>query len=497
MLPAVLLCIAVAPAVQDTVQENQAHAERPLLRVVSFNDLEGTLLADDGREVAARLKASLDASREECGCPTLAVAAGGQLSGTLVADLGYGSAVIEAMSLFGLDAAMFGAPDLAWPRDTIQRRATEATFPWVVTNVFDRAAGARPVWMRSSVVTEIAGRRVAIVGYLSPAMAARASSDDLETFDVRPAVQGLRNMIERERERGADIVILLGQAGSACSVRGCDQALFDLAHEVSGLVDVIIAGGDGLVIDTIVAGVPLVQALGQGQGWVVADLLESGSYVRWHTKVERVALDGAVDSAVASVVARYGAEVDSIAGRVVARVRLPMPKQPGPSALSRLVADTFRNVGRADVAMVPLDMFGAGLEAGQVSYGDLFRVLPMRRQLMVVEMTGDEITEAIESAVAGFTPTMELSGVTVRYDRSHDLGKRVREVRLLDGRKIRGKDVYSVAVPDVLTRGPDAIAPASSGHLVGLPGVDALARYLPRLPQPVEPPRTVRIEAVD
>ena len=174
-----------------------------------------------------------------------------------------------------------------------------------------------------------------------------------------------------------------------------------------------------------------------------------------------------------------------------------MPKKPGPSSLSRLVADAFRNVGRADVALVPLDMLATGLEAGQVSYGDLFRVLPLRRQLIVVEMTGNEITDAIELAVAGFTPTMELSGVTVRFDRSRDPGKRVREVRLLDGSKIRGKDVYSVAVPDVLTRGSDAIAPAPSEGSSGPPGVDVLAQYLPRLPQPVEPPRTVRFEPVD
>ena len=267
---------------------NQAHAERPVLRVVSFNDLDGTLLSDDGRAVAAELKASLDASRAECGCPTLAVAAGGQLSGTLVADLGYGRAVIDAMNLFDLDAAMLGPRDLAWPRDTVKHRTTEATFPWVVTNVFDRAAGARPVWMRSSVVVEIAGRSVAILGYLSPVMAARARSDDMGTLDVRPAVDGLGRMVERARERGADIVILLAQAGSACTARGCDKELFDLAHEVSGLVDVIIAGGDGLVIDTVVAGVPVVQALGQGRGWAVADLLESGSQMTWHTKVAQL-----------------------------------------------------------------------------------------------------------------------------------------------------------------------------------------------------------------
>ena len=536
MLPAVLLCAAVASVAQDTAhvvavattdvdgratawnnpaitphpggltraarlvdreRSNPAHAEQPVLRIVSFNDLDGTLQTDDGRAVAARLKSSLDASRAECGCATLAVAAGGQLSGTLVADMDYGRSVIDAMNLFDLDAATLGAPDLAWPRDTLRRRAAEATFPWVVTNVFDRTAGARPLWMRSSIVTEVAGRRVAIIGYLSPAIAARSRSDDIRTLDVRPAADAIGPVVALERERGADLVVLLAQAGSACAVRGCDEELFDLAREVSGLVDVIIAGGDGVSIDTVVAGVPVVQALGQGRGWAVADLLESGSGMPWRTKVEQLDHDGAVDSAVASVVVRHAEAVDSIVGRVVARVRLPMPWQPTPSSLSRLVADAFRNYGRADLALLPLDMLGAGLEAGQVSYGDLLGVLPMRRQLTVVEMTGNQITDAIELAVLGFTPTMELSGARVRYDPGRDPGKRVREVRLVDGRKIGGRDVYSVAVPDVLTRGPNAIAPASSGHPSGTLGVDVLARYLTRLPQPIEPPRDVRLELAD
>lgn len=472
-------------------RNDPAHIERPVLRIVSFNDLDGALL------VAARLKAALDASRAACGCATLAVAAGGQLSGTLVADMGHGRSVIDAMNLFDLDAATLGAGDLAWSRDTLERRMTEATFPWVVTNMFDRAAGARPLWMRSSVVIEIAGRRVAILGYLSPAMAARARSDGIGTFDVRQAAEALGPVVEWERDLGADLVVLLAQAGSACSVSGCDEELFDLAHEVSGLVDLIIAGGDGVAIDTVVAGVPVVQALGQGRGWAVADLLESRNGTPWRLGVERLDDGGAVDSVVAAVVARHAEEVDSLARRVVARVRLPMPKSRRPSSLSRLVADAFRNVGRTDLALVPLDMLGAGLEAGRVRYGDLFQVLPMRRQLTVVEMTGDEFTEVMERAVSGTVPTMEVSGVTVRYDLGRDPGHRVREVRLLDGRKIRGKDVYSVAVPDVMTHGPDAVAPASSGRPSGLLDVDVLALYLTRLPQPVEPPRTLRLEPID
>ncbi len=471
--------------------------ERPVLRIVSFNDLDGVLLAADGRAVAARLEAALDASRAACDCATLAVAAGGQLSGTLVADMGHGRSVIDALNLFDLDAAMLGQRDLAWSRDTLERRTTEAMFPWVVTNVFDRVAGARLMWMRSSIVTEIADRRVAILGYLSPAMAARARSEDIGTLDVRPAIDGLRSVIERERERGADIVILLAQAGSACSVRGCDEELFELAHEVSGMVDLIIAGGDGVAIDTVIAGVPVVQALGQGRGLAVVDLLEFPNGTPWRIGVERLAEGGAVDSAVAAVVARHAEEMDSVVQRVVAQVRLPMPKRRRPSSLSRLVADAFRNAGRTDFALVPLDMLGAGLEAGRIRYSDLFQVLPMRRQLTVVEMTGDEFTEVVERAVSGTVPTMEVSGATVRYDLRRDPGKRVREVRLLDGRKIRGKDVYSVAVPDVMIHGPDAIARAASGRPSGLLDVDVLAQYLARLPQPVEAPRNVRLEQID
>ena len=263
------------------------------------------------------------------------------------------------------------------------------------------------------------------------------------------------------------------------------------------MVDLIIAGGDGVALDTVVAGVPVVQALGQGRGLAVIDLLESPSGTPWSIEVERLTEAGPVDSAVAAVVARHAGEMDSLVQRFVARVRLPMPKRRRPSSLSRLVADAFRNVARADLALVPLDMLGTGLEAGRVRYGDLFQVLPMRRQLTVVEMTGDEFTEAMERAVSGTVPTMEVSGATVRYDLGRDPGKRVREVRFLDGRKIRGKDVYSVAVPDVMTHGPDAIAPASAGRLSGLLDVDALARYLARLPQPVEPPRNLRFEQID
>ena len=95
-----------------------------------------------------------------------------------------------------------------------------------------------------------------------------------------------------------------------------------------------------------------------------------------------------------------------------------------------------------------------------------------------MEGASSHTPEALVNALAALRPyTSGRLIVLFGAGGDRDPGKRVREVRLLDGRKIRGKDVYSVAVPDVLTRGSDAIAPAPSEGSSGPPGVDVLPAH--------------------
>jgi 2',3'-cyclic-nucleotide 2'-phosphodiesterase/3'-nucleotidase len=473
--------------------------QRPLVRVFAISDLRGTLVAQDGTVPLAALKVAIDSSSAACSCPTLLVSAGDQLQGTPTADLQRGRPVVAALNRLGLAVSTLGPADLAWSLDTLARRAEESDFEWVNANVIGRDGGARPVWLRSSRVLEVGQLRIGVVGFLSPTLFHQSRTRDLASLEAGAAAT-IPAVADRLREQGkADVILLLAQAEQRCVVGGCTEELFGLAESLRGHVDLILAGGAATVIDTVVGGVPIVQAPGLGRGWAQVDLVPGPEGWEWRSAVLTPSAPSRTDSTMVALARQAQSEADGVLQRNVARVRLPMPVSHGPSALSLLVADAFRNAERADVGLVPLDMLAAGLEAGPTTYGDLLQVFPNEVRVVAADLSGATLTALVERALEATAPSLDISGATVRYDERRRAGDRVRSIRLLDGRTVRDEDVYSVALPETMLRSPwmsRTIVPARapSGDLAD---VDAVVRYLSLLPQPVDPPRKDRFHSND
>jgi hypothetical protein len=101
----------------------------------------------------------------------------------------------------------------------------------------------------------------------------------------------------------------------------------------------------------------------------------------------------------------------------------------------------------------------------------------------------------LEESLGETGPTLNLAGLTVRWDRAARPGKRIRELKFIDGRPFRGNATYALALTQPL---------AESGRLPSLARLrlepaavrdrDAVAAYLRRLPQPVQPPAPARFE---
>ena len=82
----------------------------------------------------------------------------------------------------------------------------------------------------------------------------------------------------------------------------------------------------------------------------------------------------------------------------------------------------------------------------------------------------------------------------VRWDSTAARGRRVKEVRLPDGRRLDDKRQYTLAVPDFLAQGGETygILTRYPQDPIGLLDLDAFLSYLRRMPQPVQPPADPR-----
>ncbi|MEX0690784.1 MAG: 5'-nucleotidase C-terminal domain-containing protein [Gemmatimonadales bacterium] len=166
----------------------------------------------------------------------------------------------------------------------------------------------------------------------------------------------------------------------------------------------------------------------------------------------------------------------------LARVRVPLAGTGvEESRLGNLVADAVRNAGRADIGLVPQALLRGGLAAGDVYAADIGRVVADTGMVTGI-VEGSVILALLEAAVTGSAPAVAVSGLRVRWEpgRARD---RIREVRLLNDQRLESNRTYLVAAPV----GVIVALTERAGTLA-----EALAAYLPRMPQPVEPPAVGR-----
>src|SRR5881398_2259255 len=365
-----------------------------LLRVLAINDFHGALEPQvlpwsAGRPVggAAALKPWLDSLARGCFCTTIRLDAGDEMQGTPVSNFNFGRPAIAALNAFGIDAAAIGNHEFDWTVDTLRARMAEAHYRFLAANITDSAGSARPDWAEPFNVIERGGVRVAVIGLALPATPETTSPRNVRGLAFGNGAQAVRRVLPQARA-AADYVIVLAHVGAFCDGDGaavplgpaaCHGEIIDLARSLdSGSVDLIVSGHTHSLVNTVVNGIPIVQARSSGAGIALVDFVRvsAAGVVRREVRArietpfaDRIHLDPALVDALRL----SQASVSVITDRPVARFGTELRRTGAEHGLGRLIADAQRNIAKADVALVNNGGIRADVAAGLATYGDLYR----------------------------------------------------------------------------------------------------------------------------
>lgn len=481
----------------------QPPRDTTVLRIFSINDLHGALeprmISGAGRVGGlAVIKRLMDSLAALCDCPDLRLDGGDEMQGTLASNLEHGRATILAMNRLGIDAAAIGNHEFDWSVDTLQRRMAESRYPWLAANIVDSATGERPAWAIPWRMLDAGGLKVGVVGYVTPetpSIVKRGNLDGLRFLGP----EALREPLEQVRRQQPDLVVILAHEGLGCtSDTSCSGPIFDLARQLdSTRVDLIVAGHWDRLVNTRVNGITILLAGSRGRAVAVTDVVRTavgGRELRSRIIIPYADSIGS-DSGMAALVLEARHRTDSLANQPVASLKIPMPRGGNQFPLGNLMADAFRNALRTDIAITNNGGIRAGLPAGPVGYAQVFEVDPFGNQLVRLRLTGRQVRELIEAALVRGSPSAHVAGLRATWDSSRPAGRRVREIRLLNGRRLDDRATYTLATSDFLAGGKDgfdllAAIPAES---TGITTLEAIVTYLRRLPQPVAPPEDARL----
>jgi 5'-nucleotidase len=393
---------------------------------------------------------------------------GDQFQGTLFYTYYKGKLAAEMMNKLGYDGMTVGNHEFDDGPEVLAAFVDAVNFPILMSNADVTQEPLLADKIAKSTIIERGGEKIGMIGLTPQDTGDLASPGDNVTFsDPIAAVQG---EVDKMTAMGVNKIIVLSHSGY-----GVDQAV---AAGTTG-VDVIVGGHTNTLLSnsnddaagpypTMVGDTAIVQAYAYGKflGELNVTFNDAGEITA--TTGDTISIDGTVaeDAQTVARIAEMAAPLEEIRNKVVASTAAPIN---GDRATCRvmecemgnLVADAMLDrVADQGVTIAIANSGGlrSSIDAGDVTMGEVFTVLPFQNTLSTFEVTGETVVAALENGVseieevAGRFP--QVAGITFTVDPAAEVGSRISDV-MVGGVAIDLAATYGVVSNNYVRGGGD------------------------------------------
>jgi len=420
---------------------------------------------------------------------TLLVDAGDAWQGTYISNENKGQAITQIMSLLKYDAQAVGNHDFDWGQDVLRQRTQEASFPFLCANCADQS-GAVPSYLKPYAVKDLGVVKVAMIGLILPGAASIIKDTSIAGLRFLPLAETVRKYLPEMKQK-ADLMVAITHVGLEPLVLEGDRALATAVPEL----DVIVGGHShtALRAATTVGTTIIVQT-----GAYTANLGDLELVIDPATKKvaaaptrsnELISVAG-TGGAKSDVVQRIQAIVDErkavgkkYTERIVGRIVSPLDNPRAECGLGNMIADGLLEYGRSqnwksDVAFYNMGGVRAPLPAGEITYGQLYQVLPFTNVVMSLDMTGKQLRAVFEAA-SGSAGRLHVGGASFAYHFENPAGQRLLNATV-GGKPLDDTKLYRVVTIDYLFGGGDGHTEFkdATNPIYGDIEVDAVSAYM-------------------
>lgn len=428
LTPLVLLILSLisAPGGGAAIPANRAH-----VTILATTDLHGHILPEDyytNRPAAVGLAKAATIIKEarKTNPDLLLLDSGDTIQGTPLLyyhntrDDGPVDPMMLAMNTLHYDAMTVGNHEYNFGLKVLEKARREASFPFLSANTYD--AGTDRTHYTPYIIKEVEGVRVGILGLTTPGIPAWENKENYAGLEFHETVAEARKWVRvlHEKEH-ADLVVVAMHMGleedlatgeiSPGQVEN-ENAAVRIATDVPG-IDVILMGHTHREVPSVyINGVLLTQADKWADRVARVDvyLEKSGGHWRITAKGARTFATTdqvAPDPEIARLVEPYERETQSWLGRVIGVSQKELSAsgaQFADSAILDLVQRVQLDAGHADVSMVAVFNPGARIPKGDVTVRDIAGIYTYENTLVVLEVTGQQLKDALEHSALYFRP---------------------------------------------------------------------------------------------
>lgn len=478
---------------------------------------DGTAVEEGGLQI---FSAYLSILRQDNPGGVLLIDSGDIFQGTLAANITEGAFMIDAYNYLGYQAVAVGNHEFDYgpvgpavmasapgddPLGALKARIAQAKFPFLAGNVLEAASGVRPRWLGNdgSILLELKGVKVGLVGLITPTTPQVTNPVNVASLKFGALAPSALQAAQRLRERGATVLIGIAHAGGRCSsvedpsdLSSCDLDNGEIFEMIRGLpegtFDGILAGHTHSSLGHFVNGMPVVETWGLGRHFSVIDLSidpKTKRVLRGETRLrplipicERVDAErggcnpkgladgkGLVPAVFMGREVKRDLKLEELMRPTLVRLaeeqrrplglsapRLLGRNYDGESALGDFLADSLREMEKADVSLLNAGGLRADLPAGELTYGDVYEVMPFENAVATLSLNADELNRLLRAAYGSRKGVFPVSGLAIELSPCPGEG-RLRSFALGGGRALSANKRYKVVLPDFLARGGDGL----------------------------------------
>jgi len=442
--------------------------------ILSFNDFHSMIYHNKVYNVPGMvlfMNAILSEIKKHGKDNIVLVSGGDNYQGTIVSEDTRGAPVSDMFRKLGVAFSAVGNHDFDWGQKYFDKWEKDGHFSYLVANIFDKKTGKNPSWSDPYKIIEIHGIKIAFIGLSTLETITKTNLKNLEGLEfTNPwiAAQYWINYLKAGKDKNGmpDIIVALTHIPS----RQDENTGKIIGEEINNLClktkefDVVISAHSHKSVCGKINGVVVIQAgwYGREYGVIKINIDDKTKKInKIEAKVYIVPTNIKIlsENTGKKILAKYS-DIERKYSEVIGKSAVDLLYDKLTiNTLGVYIAKLMTEVTNSQIAFINGLGIRGGLVKGNITLGDIYRILPFRDSLVNMKLSGKSIKAVMEHGLDNYGEVkvgcVQFYGMKVVFDHSKPVGGRVVSMTLNNGRKIEMNKYYLVCVNAFMFSGGD------------------------------------------
>ena len=326
------------------------------------------------------------------------VNSGDMFQGSMESNSNFGQLLAECMDEAGFDSFTYGNHEFDWGLDNLRQLASNSNVPYLGANIYNWDANTR-AWGEFAddlsdeyqIVDTPNGLRVGIIGIIGKDQITSISSQLVQTIGFKDPSEIVPDLSDKLRNQlNCDVVIVSAHTGQ-------DTFLENKSWDITQYADAVLCAHTHRSEKDSKNGVPFIQGGSYGNYVTHVQLKVSNGNVTCNT-FENIAY-GSLSDVDTTVKAKIQTKIDNSNATISEQANQALATLSGgylnsQTAVPRLVCNAVAEYATSlgyEIELVMVNNARNTLQAGEITYSELYEAIPFDNVVYVVQVSGKDI----------------------------------------------------------------------------------------------------------